>query len=127
LKPSVAVATNNGAGLPYPLLVAFGIAAAIGTSIAGPAVDTSAHVAGSRACRAVLALMKLTGEPRLGATITLLAWGATGFGISSILQHQASRAVPRNPEIVCGAGGADRVSAHGASCGGMSRARSRIG
>jgi hypothetical protein len=24
--------------------------------------------------------MKLTGETRLGATITLLAWGATGFG-----------------------------------------------
>lgn len=44
--------------------------------------------------------MTLTSENGLGATIALIACGATGFGISPILQHQASRAARRNPEIV---------------------------
>jgi predicted MFS family arabinose efflux permease len=117
---SVAVAIND-AGLALPLARGLRDRRRDRDVYRQAAVDTSAHLA------AVLALMKLTGATRLGATITLLAWGATGFGISPILQHQASRAAPRNPEVVCSAGGADRVSAHGAPCGGISRARSRIG
>jgi hypothetical protein len=49
--------------------------------------------------------MKLTGEPRLGATITLLAWGATGFGISPILhtkRHARPRAIPRSSAVLEG-------------------------
>jgi MFS transporter, DHA1 family, inner membrane transport protein len=56
------------------LLVAFGIAAAIGTSPGPPSTHLpTLPVLGLAALAAVLALMKLTGETRLGATITLLA------------------------------------------------------
>jgi DHA1 family inner membrane transport protein len=62
------------------LLVAFGAAAAVGTFIAGPAMDRyprTLPALGLAALAAVLALMTLTGVTRLGATLTLIAWGAT--------------------------------------------------
>ena len=50
---------------------------------------------------AVLALMTLTGETRLEAALTLIAWGATSFGIGPILQQQqAAPAAPHSADIV---------------------------
>jgi DHA1 family inner membrane transport protein len=85
------------------LLVVFGVAAALGTFLAGAAVDRGpvatppimiALLAG------VLAVMTLTGETQTGAVITLAAWGALAFGLGPVLQHQATRAAPHSPEIV---------------------------
>jgi DHA1 family inner membrane transport protein len=85
------------------LLVAFGVAAAVGTFIAGPAIDRHPRTLpalGLATLAAVLALMTLTGETRLEAALTLIAWGATSFGIGPILQQQAAHAAPHSADIV---------------------------
>jgi MFS transporter, DHA1 family, inner membrane transport protein len=84
------------------LLFAFGIAAAIGTFAAGPIADkwpAASTVTGLALLSAVLFVMTLTGESRIGAFITLIAWGGIGFGIGPILQNHAVRSAPRIPDI----------------------------
>ena len=54
---------------------------------------------GLAALAAVLALMTLTGATRLGATLTLIAWGATSFGIGPILKQHAARAAQTAPTL----------------------------
>jgi len=85
------------------LLFVFGIAAAIGTFAAGPPTDRwprATLVVGLAVLAVVLGAMAWTGETRVGAVITLIAWGAAGFGVSPILQHQAGRAASHSPDIV---------------------------
>jgi DHA1 family inner membrane transport protein len=84
------------------LLFVFGIAAAVGTFVAGPVGDKwpvgSAAVGLSILAVVLLVMTFVAGSPA-AAIVGLILWGALGFGLGPILQNLVNRAAPGIPTI----------------------------
>jgi DHA1 family inner membrane transport protein len=85
------------------LLIVFGVSAAAGNFLAGSALDRWPRMTPPitlTALAVILAVAGVTAETHVGAIITLVAWGAAGFGLFPILQHQALRPAGTHANVV---------------------------
>jgi len=103
ITPFLEQVSGFHAGSISLLLIVFGASAAAGNFLAGSALDHWPLMTPPitlSALAVILAVAGVTAETHVGAIITLVAWGAAGFGLFPILQHQALRPAGIHANVV---------------------------